>query len=69
MQLFQATSESLLALGVPQERVDELWRLLAGILHLGNISFEDDDDAHHGGTRLDKSSTDSKVIFPNPIPF
>ena len=50
--LFEATSISLMNLGVPQERVDEMWRLLSGIIHLGNIDFEDDEDAHHGGTRL-----------------
>jgi myosin-1 len=42
-----------------------MWRLLAGILHVGNITFEDDDDAHHGGTRLSSNGNASKRSLHN----
>jgi len=32
---------------VPQTTQDEMWAILAGLLLLGNLTFEDD-DADHG---------------------
>ncbi|XP_061411244.1 unconventional myosin-X-like [Lethenteron reissneri] len=45
---FNRVSSSLHALGLQEGQVDELWKLMAGIIHLGNMTF-----TNVGGAQLD----------------
>ncbi|XP_032818938.2 unconventional myosin-VIIa-like isoform X1 [Petromyzon marinus] len=46
--MFNRVSSSLHALGLQEGQVDELWKLMAGIIHLGNMTF-----TNVGGAQLD----------------
>ena len=51
---FYGLASALSTLGVTGDEQDGLWRLLAALLHLGNIRFTDNDEQDGGpGLRLD----------------
>ncbi|KAI6234445.1 Myosin and Myosin head domain containing protein [Aphelenchoides fujianensis] len=52
---FQRLQRALLDVGLKKEEVADLFRTLGGILHLGNVSFEDSDNSR-GGCVIKESS-------------
>ncbi|CAD5209205.1 unnamed protein product [Bursaphelenchus xylophilus] len=56
---FQRLVKSLKNIGFGEKALEDLFKLLAGILHLGNVKFEDSDDVR-GGCKI-TSDSDSSV--------
>lgn len=54
---FRAVSGALLDLGVPEDDLQQLWGLLAGILWLGNLTIIDHE--HADGSSVKKVRTRS----------
>jgi len=51
--MFDQTCDALTqVVGVSKEQVADVWRVLAGVLHLGGVEFEADDAAHEDGTKV-----------------
>lgn len=59
---FQQLDEALSRLGMSESTKLEIYALVAGILHLGNISFEENPEDVHGGCQVSKSSEYSLLI-------
>ena len=68
-----AVREALMSIGVSKEQQHLIWRVLAGILHLGNVEFADNpetglaficnpDVAAIAGEYLGASSLDVKLV-------
>lgn len=53
---FHQLDEALLRLGMSETTKFEIYALVAGILHLGNITFEENPENVCGGCQVSKSS-------------
>lgn len=42
---FQRLSKALLSIGFSEKQREEIFKTLSGILHLGNVKFEDSNDS------------------------
>jgi hypothetical protein len=76
---FSTVRESLLSIGVGKERQHSMWRVLAGILHLGNVEFSEDPatgfaavanptQAHIAGEYLGAPTLGVKLVCSPPPP-
>lgn len=52
LECYQQTERALTNFGLNEEQKRVIYRIVAAVLHLGNISFEDDPDDNRGGCRL-----------------
>ncbi|XP_055307856.1 myosin heavy chain 95F-like [Sitodiplosis mosellana] len=59
---FQQLDEALSRLGMSQATKFDIYALIAGVLHLGNISFEENPEDAGGGCQVSKSSEHSILI-------
>lgn len=59
---FQQLDEALSRLGMSQATKFDIYALIAGALHLGNISFEENPEDAGGGCQVSKSSEHSILI-------
>lgn len=53
---FQQLDQALSRLGIGESVKLEIYAMVAGVLHLGNISFEENPDDARGGCQVSKSS-------------
>ncbi|KAK6727664.1 hypothetical protein RB195_005387 [Necator americanus] len=53
---FSHLSEALMRAGLSSDEVFDIWRTVAGVLHLGNIDFVDSVDDSRGGCKMDPAS-------------
>lgn len=42
---FQRLSKALLSIGFSEKQREEIFKTISGILHLGNVKFEDSNDS------------------------
>lgn len=59
---FHHLDEALSRLGMPETTKMEIYALVAGVLHLGNVSFEENPEDVRGGCQVSKSSEHSMSI-------
>lgn len=59
---FKHLDEALSRLGVSDTTKMEIYALVAGVLHLGNVSFEENPEDVRGGCQVSKSSEHSLSI-------
>lgn len=59
---FQQLDQALSRLGIGESVKLEIYAMVAGVLHLGNISFEENPDDVRGGCQVSKSSEHSLSI-------
>lgn len=59
---FQQLDEALSRLGMSDSTKLEIYALVAGVLHLGNITFEENPEDVRGGCQVSKSSEHSLSI-------
>lgn len=59
---FQHLDEALSRLGMSESTKLEIYALVAGVLHLGNITFEENPEDVRGGCQVSKSSEHSLSI-------
>lgn len=59
---FHHLDEALTRLGMPETTKMEIYALVAGVLHLGNVSFEENPEDVRGGCQVSKLSEHSLSI-------
>lgn len=59
---FHQLDEALSRLGLSETTKLEIYALVAGVLHLGNITFEENPEDVRGGCQVSKSSESSLAI-------
>lgn len=59
---FQQLDEALSRLGMSETTKLEIYALVAGVLHLGNVSFEENPEDVRGGCQVSKASEHSLSI-------
>lgn len=64
---FVNLDQALSRLGLSGESKLEIYKLVAGVLHLGNISFEDNPEDAKGGCKVSPSSEQSLTITSSLI--
>ena len=60
---FRVTRQALAAIGVAEEAQAELWRVVAGIMHLGNVQFA----RAEGGGGGDVAEDEARVAEPSIV--
>lgn len=53
---FQQLDQALSHIGLSETMKWDIYTLIAGVLHLGNITFEENLEDFHGGCKVSKSS-------------
>lgn len=59
---FHTLDQALTRLGLTEQTKFEIYALVAAVLHLGNVSFEDNPEDTRGGCQVSKASESSMAI-------
>ena len=62
VQDFKTVCQDLKNLGMSEKELNDVFTTIAAVLHLGNVSFEDDPDDNRGGCRITDTSERSVEI-------